>query len=123
MRIGVVDCDPYHKYSVRYHLESLPPVCLLHGIDDELSPFSQSVQLAEELARRGHPHVFHTYEGLKHCFFTSADDATTQQVFQDSLDCLRISLARLRGSVHKKQLCAKPTPFPIPSSPSSVPSV
>jgi hypothetical protein len=31
-------------------------MCLLHSIDDELSPFSQSVQLAEELERRGMPH-------------------------------------------------------------------
>jgi dipeptidyl aminopeptidase/acylaminoacyl peptidase len=62
---------------------------LLHGIDDELSPFSQSVELAEELERRGHPHEFHSYEGLSHYFSTSADNETTQQMFQDSLDCLR----------------------------------
>jgi dipeptidyl aminopeptidase/acylaminoacyl peptidase len=59
-------------------------------VDDELSPFSQSVQLAEELAHRGHPHEFYAYEGLKHYFSTSADNATTQQMFQDSLECLRI---------------------------------
>jgi dipeptidyl aminopeptidase/acylaminoacyl peptidase len=50
---------------------------LLHGVDDELSPFSQSVQLAEELERRGHPYEFYSYEGLKHYFSTSADNATT----------------------------------------------
>jgi dipeptidyl aminopeptidase/acylaminoacyl peptidase len=72
-----------------YHLEGLPPVCVLHGIDDELSPFSQSVQLAEELEQRGMPHEFYSYEGLKHYFSTSADNETTQQMFQDSLDCLR----------------------------------
>jgi dipeptidyl aminopeptidase/acylaminoacyl peptidase len=85
----VVDCAPYYKYSVLYHLEGLPPVCVLHGIDDELSPFSQSVQLAEELEQRGMPHEFYSYEGLKHYFSTSADNETTQQMFQDSLDCLR----------------------------------
>jgi dipeptidyl aminopeptidase/acylaminoacyl peptidase len=72
-----------------YHLEGLPPVCLLHGIDDELSPFSQSVQLAEEPERRGLPYEFHSYEGLPHYFSTSADNETTQQMFRDSLACLR----------------------------------
>lgn len=72
-----------------YHLEGLPPICLLHGVEDELSPFSQSVQLAEALERRGHPYEFYAYEGLKHYFSTRADDATTQQMFQDSLACLQ----------------------------------
>ena len=58
-------------------------------MDDELSPFSQSVQLADELARRGHPHEFYSYEGLKHYFSTAADNATTQQLFRDALACLR----------------------------------
>jgi len=35
------------------------------------------------------PHEFYAYEGLKHYFSTSADNATTQQMFQDSLACLR----------------------------------
>jgi dipeptidyl aminopeptidase/acylaminoacyl peptidase len=74
---GVVIFVPYYKYSVLYHLEGLPPVCLLHGVDDELSPFSQSVELDAALTRRGVPHEFYSYEGLKHYFSTSADDATT----------------------------------------------
>jgi acetyl esterase/lipase len=60
-----------------YHLESLPPACLLHGRDDELVPFSQGVQLAEALERRGHPHEFYAYEGLSNYSATTADDATT----------------------------------------------
>jgi dipeptidyl aminopeptidase/acylaminoacyl peptidase len=70
-------------------------VCLLHGVDDELLPFSQSVQRAREQERRGPPHEFHSYEGLKHYFSTSADNATGNwqavawQMLQDSLDCLR----------------------------------
>jgi hypothetical protein len=79
---------PFYQYSVRYHLDGLPPLCLLHGVEDELSPFSQSVSLADELERREHPHEFHAYEGLSHYFSTSADDETTQQMFRDSLDCL-----------------------------------
>ena len=91
MALGFPNSSPelYFKYSVLYHLEGLPPVCLLHGVDDELSPFSQSVELAEELERRGMPYEFYAYEGLSHYFSTSADNATTQQMFQDSLDCLR----------------------------------
>jgi acetyl esterase/lipase len=72
-----------------YHLGGLPPLCLLHGNADELSPFSQTVELAEALEQRGHPHEFYGYEGLSHYFVQTADDATTQQMFQDSLDCLR----------------------------------
>ena len=79
---------PYYKYSVKLHLESMPPLCLLHGKDDELVPFSQSVELDAELTRRQMPHEFYSYEGLKHYFSTTADNATTQQMFQDSLNCL-----------------------------------
>jgi dipeptidyl aminopeptidase/acylaminoacyl peptidase len=91
MALGFPHTSPelYFKYSVMYHLEGLPPVCLLHGVDDELSPFSQSVELAEELERQGMPYEFYAYEGLSHYFSTRADNETTQQMFQDSLDCLR----------------------------------
>ena len=76
-----------------FHLEGMPPLCLLHGKDDELVPFNQSVMLDQELTRRQMPHEFYSYEGLKHYFSTSADNATTLRMFQDSLDCLRRSLA------------------------------
>jgi hypothetical protein len=79
----------YFKYSAVFHLQGLPPLCLLHGKEDELVPFSQGVLLDQELTRRGMPHEFYAYEGLKHYFSTSADSATTQQMFQDALDCLR----------------------------------
>jgi hypothetical protein len=99
MALGFPNSSPelYFKHSVIYHLEGLPALCLLHGVDDELVPFSQSVELSEELARRrasGEPvaYEFYAYEGLKHYFSTSADDATTQQMFQDSLACLRRGL-------------------------------
>ena len=91
MALGFPNSSPelYFKYSVVFHLEGLPPLCLLHGVEDELSPFSQSVQLAEALEERGMPYEFYAYEGLKHYFSTRADDATTQQMFRDALDCLR----------------------------------
>jgi hypothetical protein len=91
MALGYPNTSPelYFKYSSLYHLDGFPPVCLLHGVDDELVPFSQGVQLADELARRDHPHEFHSYEGLSHYFSTEADNETTQQMWQDSLECLR----------------------------------
>ena len=93
--LGFPNSSPelYFRYSSIFHLEGMPPACLLHGIDDELVPFSQGVQLAEELERRGMPHQFYAYEGLTHYFATTADSATTQQMFQDALDCLRGYLA------------------------------
>jgi dipeptidyl aminopeptidase/acylaminoacyl peptidase len=93
--LGFPNASPelYFEYSVKFHLEGMPPLCLLHGKDDELVPFNQSVMLAEELKRRGMPYEFYSYEGLKHYFSTSADNATTQQMFQDSLSCLRRTLA------------------------------
>lgn len=52
-RAAVVDCDPHYKYSVMYHLEDLPPLCLLYGKADESSPFSQTLELAKELESPG----------------------------------------------------------------------
>jgi dipeptidyl aminopeptidase/acylaminoacyl peptidase len=75
-----------------FHLEGLPPLCLMHGNADELSPFSQSVELAEELETRGKPYDFYGYEGLSHYFVQTADDATTMQMFEDSLECLQRAL-------------------------------
>jgi dienelactone hydrolase len=93
--LGLPNSSPelYFKYSVINHLEGLPPLCLLHGRDDELVPFELSVLLDAALTRRGMPHEFYTYDGLSHYFSTSADNATTQQMFQDSLACLRRTLA------------------------------
>ena len=67
-------------------------MCLFHGADNELSPFSQSVQLAEELQRYDHPDEYYAYESLSHYFSTSADNETTQQMFQDLLRYLRRAL-------------------------------
>jgi hypothetical protein len=51
------------------------------------------VELAEELERRGMQgdgiaFEFYGYDGLSHYFAQTADHATTQQMFQDSVDCL-----------------------------------
>jgi dipeptidyl aminopeptidase/acylaminoacyl peptidase len=59
-------------------------------VDSELSPFSQSVQWAEELERHGMPYEFYSYEGLSHYFSTSADNEITQQMLRDSLACLQV---------------------------------
>jgi len=49
MALGYPNSSPelYFKYSSLYHLDGFPPVCLLHGVDDELVPFSQGIQLAD----------------------------------------------------------------------------
>jgi acetyl esterase/lipase len=89
--LGFPNSSPvlYYRYSGLYQLPGLPPLCLLHGRDDELVPYRQSVLLSDALAKRGMPYEFHSYDGLKHYFSTEADNATTQRMFQDSLDCLR----------------------------------
>ncbi|MFC2015337.1 hypothetical protein ACFLUM_00190 [Chloroflexota bacterium] len=56
-------------------------------------PFNQSVILTTEMARRDMPHEFYAYDGLKHYFSTDADNETTQQMWRDSLTCLRHFLA------------------------------
>ena len=88
--LGFPNSSPelYFKYSVIFHPDGLPPLCLLHGKEDDLVPFNQSVMLDQELTRQGMPHEFYGYEGLMHYFSTSADSATTQQMFIDSLACL-----------------------------------
>jgi len=89
--LGFPNSSPelYFRYSVVYHLEGLPPMCLLHGLDDELVPFSQGLLLDQTLTEVRHPHEFHTYDGLSHYFSTSADNVTTQQMWQDALACVR----------------------------------
>jgi hypothetical protein len=77
-----------------YHLEGLPPLGLLHGNAEELSPYLQSVELTEALEHRGQPgndngFEFYGKDALSHNFAQTADDATTQRMFQDSLACLR----------------------------------
>ena len=41
------------------------------------------------MTRRSMPHGSYAYDGLKHYFSTDADNETTQQMWQDSLACLR----------------------------------
>jgi hypothetical protein len=67
------------------------------------------------------PYESYSYEGLKHHSSTSADNETAQQRFREAPDCLRRTLASPPGSVHRKQRCTRPTPFPILSSPPCAP--
>jgi hypothetical protein len=73
-------------------------VCLLHGKDDELSPFSQSVHLSEALERREHPHEFYSYEGLSHYFSTYADNETAPVARRRLLGCFEIHSPVCAGS-------------------------
>ena len=48
-----------------------PPVLLLHGTDDELSPYEQSVRFSELLKKAGVPVELYTADGARHTFFNS----------------------------------------------------
>jgi hypothetical protein len=57
-------------------------------VEDEFSPFSQSVELAKGMERQGLLHEFCSYEWPKHYFSTRADGARALQMFQDALSCV-----------------------------------
>lgn len=58
----------YFRYSVRYHLEGLPPLCLIHGTADDFVSYSHSELLAEALAAQGISYELHLVPGLAHYF-------------------------------------------------------
>ena len=57
---------------MRYPANGLPSLYLPSGLEDGLSLSSLSVQMAEDLDRRGDEYEFCFYCGLKHRFSTSA---------------------------------------------------
>ena len=72
----------YFRYSVRYHLEGLPPLCLIHGTADGFVPHSQSELLAGELAARGMPYELHLVPGLAH-YFTGKETTLLLRITMD----------------------------------------
>lgn len=72
----------YFRYSVRYHLEGLPPLCLIHGTADSFVPHSQSELLAGELAARGRPYELHLVPGLAH-YFTGEETSLLLRITMD----------------------------------------
>ncbi len=51
-----------------YASHAVGPVTLLHGTEDDIVPFDQSVRLAREFERLGRPHHFVALEGEAHSF-------------------------------------------------------
>ena len=82
--LGLPNRDPqvYFRYSVRYHLSGLPPLCLIHGTEDEFVPHSQSELLAADLAARGMEHELHLVPGLAH-YFTTKETSLLLQITMD----------------------------------------
>jgi dipeptidyl aminopeptidase/acylaminoacyl peptidase len=75
----------YFRYSVRYHLEGLPPLCLIHGTADEFVSHSQSELLAGELAARGMPYELHLVPGLVH-YFVGQESTLLLRITMDFFD-------------------------------------
>jgi dipeptidyl aminopeptidase/acylaminoacyl peptidase len=75
----------YFRYSVRYHLEGLPPLCLIHGTADGFVSHSQSELLAGELAARGVPCELHLVPGLAH-YFTGEETTLLLRITMDFFD-------------------------------------
>ncbi len=79
--LGMPNLSPqvYFRYSVRYHLDGLPPLCLIHGEADEFVPHSQSELLAKELAARDMTCELHLVPGLAH-YFTTRESSLLLQI-------------------------------------------
>ncbi|HSO27218.1 MAG TPA: S9 family peptidase, partial [Anaerolineales bacterium] len=59
----------YRERSPLSHLQHIKdPLALFHGEDDPVVPLRQSLLVKESLARRGIPHIFHSYPGESHGF-------------------------------------------------------
>jgi acetyl esterase/lipase len=66
---------------IRYITPDVPPFLLIHGTDDEISPFSQSELLDEALRAAGGDVTFVRAEGERHSF---------SQEWQDRIEQLRL---------------------------------
>lgn len=58
--------DFFLRYSPAFYAQTLPPILILHGREDETVPVRQATRLAEELARLGRPHELVLYDGQPH---------------------------------------------------------
>lgn len=56
-------------YSAVYHIDSIyPPIVLIHGFDDTLVPYQQSIEMTEYLAEAGVPYRLNLVSGAGHAF-------------------------------------------------------
>ncbi len=53
---------------ITYDLNNFPPCLLLHGVEDEAVPVSNSVDFHDRLTRLGRPVDLHLFPGLGHAF-------------------------------------------------------
>ncbi|MDY7039272.1 MAG: carboxypeptidase regulatory-like domain-containing protein [Chloroflexota bacterium] len=77
--------DLYFRYSVRYHLDGLPPLCLIHGTADGFVPHRQSELLAEELEAREMSYELHLVPGLAH-YFAGEETTLLLRITMDFFD-------------------------------------
>ena len=61
--------EKYQEASPLSYIDEFdPPVLLLHGTDDELAPYEQSVRFSELLKKAGVPVELYTVDGARHTF-------------------------------------------------------
>jgi dipeptidyl aminopeptidase/acylaminoacyl peptidase len=73
----------YIENSAVFHIEGLPPLCIIHGTGDAVIPYSQSERFAEVLAEVDHPHELHIYGDTGHYPGIHDPDPDTEAMYQD----------------------------------------
>jgi len=71
----------YTENAAVFHVEGLPPLCLVHGTGDVVVPYNQSERFAAALARAGQPYELHIYE-TGHYPGIYEPDAATEAMYQ-----------------------------------------
>jgi pimeloyl-ACP methyl ester carboxylesterase len=71
----------YTENAAVFHVEGLPPLCLVHGTGDVVVPYNQSERFAAALARAGQPYELHIYE-TGHYPGIHEPDAATEAMYQ-----------------------------------------
>jgi hypothetical protein len=71
----------YIENAAVFHVQGLPPLCLVHGTGDWVVPYNQSERFAAMLARAGQPFELHIYE-TGHYPGIYEPDAATEAMYQ-----------------------------------------
>lgn len=72
----------YIENSMAYHAQGLPPLCLIHGTADVVSPPEQSERLAAALDAAGQAYELHIYQDAGHYPGLYEPDAFTEAMYQ-----------------------------------------
>jgi len=75
----------YIENSMAYHAQGLPPLCLIHGTADVVSPPDQSERLAAALDAAGQAYELHIYQDAGHYPGLYEPDAFTEAMYQDMI--------------------------------------